>query len=600
MQLYRKYRARRAPWGVWGLLLMLLAGASACSDNIAADGLEPLEGVTVDITVDPNIEGYNPTSHILEMGSAASMVTVPVTSNTRWSVEVTECEGSWCSVSFPDGTPVLKDGEFIIQVAANPRKQSQEDNPVVTDNDRQCKVTIYAVDRNGERVPDTGREITVFQGTQRILISPSVFSSDFPASEQTQEFTVTANLAWRATVSELGFMSMSLPADAPSYVRLENGQVIFTPEDNTEVAVTFNVTLDRNLTTGNRRGVMTVSNPTNVFIPIRVEMSQSGASDAFGVSPTVTQTFTVSGGEFNLNIFSPDNGWRVSLREPDAASWISFGSDAGQSSPQTQVVPVRVARNSTVSAREATVVVAKSDNPSDFREVRVVQMGVDEQLGVTPLGVTSLKALPADGTTLLFRVISLSGDCTISSDSQWLTPGQNTIAGSTDQEINVTVASNPTSEIRSGTLTFTAGSERVTFVVTQLGGAPAGPENIPSFSTPWLGSEWSASSVIFNSVIHFPYGLPEGAKAGVTVWEGEGIEIGATRYDATLTPVGESATTYDLTGTVTGLRGSTTYSAYAYIAAGDSVYRAPRKIIFRTPGVYPGEGDNNPPIIVER
>ena len=167
--------------------------------------------------------------------------------------------------------------------------------------------------------------------------------------------------------------------------------------------------------------------------------------------------------------------------------------------------------------------------------------------------------------------------------------------------MTVSIAENPTFEMRSAELTFTSGSETRRFVITQLGRLPDQPANVPSFSTPWLGGEWTAQSIEFHTVVHFPFGLPEGGvKAGVILWEGDSDEKGATDYACELTPVGESGTTFEIIDRLTGLRGSTTYSAYAYISTSDSTYRAEKRIIFRTPGIYPGEDDNNPPIIVER
>lgn len=574
-------------------LLPALLGLGGCSDNIAPDGLEPLEGVSVEITPSTASEGFDASTHILTVGSAASTTTMTVHSNTRWSAEVTDCEGSWCSLTFPDGTPVVEDGDFIIQTSSNPKGSEGQTQG------RECNVTIFAVDRNGQRVPDTGYTINVKQDRQTIGVTPSAFTSNFPAAGEVQNFTITANLPWRATVSEPDFLALSLPDNAPSSLTLTEGGVVFTPADQTEVASHIIVTVRRNMTMATRRGVLTISSIGDEFTPIRVEMTQSGTTESFSVSPTATQTVEAGGGEVDLTILSPNAPWSIAVMEADA-SWLTLSARSGEASDSPRTVGVAVAPNRSVSAREATLLVQADGKPDTLHELHIVQMGADDQLGVTPLGVESLNALYAGASTINFRVISLAEACRIESDCDWIVPGvRETGVGTT--EVTVSVLQNDTWEMRSGLLTFKAGSVTRSFVLTQVGLPTMQPENNPTFSYPWLGGEWTQSSVDFNTVLNFPYGsMPEGTVGGAILWKGTGDEKDTMEYVGTLTPNASAPGLYELQVDLTDLQGDTYYSAYAFLRTPDRMYYARQKLVFKTPGRYPSEGDNNPPVIVDR
>lgn len=596
MKSYMKHCVRRASLGVQALMMALLALTAACSDNIAEDGLVPKVDQNIELTLDPvnNRDYYNETTGILQIGSEASTTTFKVTSNTRWTAEVTQCDGGWCSLSFPDGTPVVKDGDFVIQTTSNVKGSDQNSTK------RECLVTVYAVNRNGQRVPDTGHTITIMQDMQTIGVSPSAFSSNFSSVGEVQNFTISANLPWRATVSDPDFLTLSLPADSPSTLTQTEGGIVFTPAGTADVDSHIIVTIQRNMTMATRRGLLIISSANNEFVPIRVEMSQTGTTESFSVLPTVTQTLPASGGEVTLTVLSPNAPWSITNMEGASASWLHLPVTSDQASDNPTRVTVTVDPNTSISAREATLFV-QADGKDDTRhEVHIVQMGADQQLSVTTLNVENLDALEPAATAINFHVISTTSPCVVTSSAGWIVVGEKELPVGT-RDVTVSVTANESNLNRTGTITFTAGAQSRTFTIVQKGRQIQIPLDTPSFSDPWIGGGWTQSSVQLYSLISFPEGtMPEYAKAGAVFWKGTGAEEGARTVSGELQAQPNAPGLYQLVADIMGLDSDTEYSAYAFVATPDTTYRATRKIVFKTPGRYPGEGDNNPPIIVER
>ncbi|MDE7159418.1 MAG: hypothetical protein K2O24_01035 [Muribaculaceae bacterium] len=339
------------------VLFIVLAGVS-CSDNLN-ETLMPSNGTRLYITPSTHSAPELATDHLLPIGSTSTPVTIDVESNTRWSVEVKDCSGAWCSVAFPDGREVtVGDGEFTLQIAAN-------QNTTLT---RKCTVVIYAVDINHERVPDTSFEIRVEQDLQNVEV-PDATRAELVAAGGSEVFEIISDQPWTASVNMPDWMTLSCSDEAVE--RDAQGALLYRPAvAGTTRKVSIAVAISRNLTLSRRRGLVTIASPTSSFTPIHIELTQSAAEDAFDVTPSTERTLSSDGGTLTFEVFSPANDWELLM--PVAAPWLTADMTSGGPTQGTAVT-LTVAPSAEYNTREAVVRFRVRDRDNTEIPVRITQ-----------------------------------------------------------------------------------------------------------------------------------------------------------------------------------------------------------------------------------
>ena len=380
------------------LALLLLTGASAvtlssCSDNKEQE-LSPGKGDALSIRVLD--EGKDLPNKLLSIGSGLSRTTLSVVTNTRWSVEITECDGSWCSVLFNNGETInVNNGEFVLETAAN-RSETEQ---------RSCKVTVYAIDIKGNRVPNEAYTFTVQQENQRIMINNPT-PAPWPGIGGNDNFTVTSNLPWRVSLSDPmtadnGYMEiipgsgMTPGADGSWQFDPKTAEVGSAPSE--AVRVSFSVHMAMNPTGSPRHGELVISSPDNSFMPVTVSLEQREITASFTVSPTHLDFIPAAGETLSFVIYSPTEDWSVSLM-PESAKWLSVTPTAGSATGlDTSEITVVVEPNETPRLREVTL--RFQPDKGDVIFVNLQQVYGAEMPDIPTEPVLSMPWISAEGWT---------------------------------------------------------------------------------------------------------------------------------------------------------------------------------------------------------
>lgn len=248
-------------FGVAGIL-------EGCSDNVEP-GLYADSASRIALSVES--PGFN--NGMIEIGSAQSSTLFSVTATTRWTVEVSDCEGSWCEIKYGEGNSDkagrIGNGTFYIEAAPNR-----------SNNNRTCTVTVYAIQSDGTHLKGKSVQIYVDQERQSVLVEydgeviPAAGTT--PASQPT--VTVRANQAWDVSSSHEWVKII------PSEDMTGDGYV---PESgsNVEKTVSFKISVDRNRSTATRNAELTISSPTSAFTPVRISVIQQATSTVAGDTP---------------------------------------------------------------------------------------------------------------------------------------------------------------------------------------------------------------------------------------------------------------------------------------------------------------------------
>ncbi|MDE5876285.1 MAG: hypothetical protein K2H47_02175 [Muribaculaceae bacterium] len=406
------------------LALLLLTGAgvvtlSSCSDNKEQE-LSPGKGDALSIRVLD--EGKDLPNKLLSIGSGLSRTTLSVVTNTRWSVEITECDGSWCSVLFNDGQTInVNNGEFVLETAAN-RSETEQ---------RSCKVTVYAIDIKGNRVPNEAYTFTVQQENQRIMINNPT-PAPWPGIGGNDNFTVTSNLPWRVSLSDPmtadnGYMEiipgsgMTPGADGSWQFDPKTTEAGSAPSE--AVRVSFDVRMSMNSTGSPRHGELVISSPDNSFMPVTVPLEQREITASFTVSPTHLDFIPATGEIFHFTIYSPTQDWSVSLM-PEDTKWLSVTPAAGSSTGlNTSEITVVVEPNETPRLREVTFHF-QSDN-GDEVFVNLQQVYGAEMPDIPTEPVLSMPWISAEGwtqTTATLNAYYFSPVAELTSCGAFITP----------------------------------------------------------------------------------------------------------------------------------------------------------------------------------
>ena len=324
-------------------LLTISAAMTGCSENVES-GLYAADGSNISLSI--SASGFH--NGLLEIGSAQSSTVFSVESSTRWIVEVSDCEGAWCQIVYGDSQADdaghIGDGTFIVEAAPNR-----------SGNDRECNVTVYAVESDGTHIPGRSVEIHLEQDRQSILVdyAGDVISPLGTTPSTEPRITVTANQAWSVSTSH-PWVSV-VPGDGMS------GDS-FTPESGVsdDVAVSFRISVEGNPGTSTRYAEVTVSSPTSAFTPIRLNVTQEGSSETFFITPTNVPVVPNAGDVVEFMVYSPRESWSVSAIS--AGDWVTLDRTSGEASSEPVMVRATVAANPVSVSRQAGVVFTRGGN----------------------------------------------------------------------------------------------------------------------------------------------------------------------------------------------------------------------------------------------
>lgn len=330
--------------------ITLLSGMIAsCSSNVEP-GLYAAGESNIKLSV--TASGFE--NGLLKVGSAQAAAPFTVTATTRWIVDVTDCEGAWCQIIYGD-TPADKaghigDGYFYIETAAN---RTQEI--------RKCLVTVYAIERDGTKVPGKSIEINIEQDGQSIDVDyPSYIISAFGTNPDTEPLVrVTANQAWVYTCSHPWITVI------PGAGLSEDG---FTPAEGSsaEVETSFRIKVAPNPGTSVRFAEIVLSSPTWSFTPIRLNVTQEGSTETFFLTPSNVPVVSYEGDMVEFKVYSPHDAWTI--QPVEQGNWLTLDRTSGDASADPVTVQAMVAPNSSPDAREAKLVLTRE---SDMTEVVV-------------------------------------------------------------------------------------------------------------------------------------------------------------------------------------------------------------------------------------
>ena len=323
-------------------LLTLTAGVTGCSNN-EADGLYAADGSNIGIS----IEALGFHNGLLDIGSAQSETVFTVTSTTRWTVEVTDCDGSWCQISYGEGNSDtaghIGDGSFTVDAAPN-----RSGDP------RECNVTVYAIESDGTHIPGKSVEVHVVQDRQSIQVDHSFNEITYQGTGNSNlpVITVKANQAWEVSTSHTWVKIVPSAA--------MDGNMYTPPTDSGEErTVSFEIRVDANPGTSVRYAEVTVSSPTQAFTPIRVNVTQSASTETFFVTPTEAQV-SWEGEVVELSIYSPRESWTV--QAISAGDWVTLDRTSGDASNDPVSIKATVRKNDTAVPRQASVVFTRANN----------------------------------------------------------------------------------------------------------------------------------------------------------------------------------------------------------------------------------------------
>lgn len=319
------------------MTLLGLVMTTACSNNVE-DGLYADSNSNIALSV--SASGFQ--NGVLTIGSAQSATPFTVTSTTRWTVDITDCEGAWCQVTYGDNSTdqsaPIGNGSFMIDAAPNRSGSARE-----------CNVTVYAVSSDGQHIPGQSILIHLIQDRQSILIDyAGDVISPYGTTQATEPtVTVTANQSW--TVSSSHDWIKIIPGS-------EMDGDSFAPADGSaeEKAVSFRISVGANPGTSTRSGELTISSPSSSFTPIRLNVTQEGSTATFLVTPTNVPIVSYQGSVIEFQVYSPRDSWTV--HAISNGDWISFDRTSGNASTENIIVKATIASNFASESRDGTII----------------------------------------------------------------------------------------------------------------------------------------------------------------------------------------------------------------------------------------------------
>ena len=329
----------------------ILLTAQACSDNINPE----LEPVKTERTLDVTVGGAKVSR--LDLNAAPSETTVEVTSNTRWTVEISNCEGGWCSVDVINGSG---DGSFTIMVLDNMRDV------------RDCDVTVYMTDAEGNKDTKDSWTIKVQQEVSDVRITPSSLEPFAAQNPRAQDFSIVSNVEWTLSVSYEGENATEFVTIIPKEGMTDRGDGSFSGN----AGASFMISLQDNRTTADRKAYLNLVSSVSHYI---VEVTQSRSEYAFDVTPSENRVVAAEGGDIRFGVLSIV-GWDVK----SSADWISFSVPSMAEGSDSRVETVaRIAPNSEGVRRETQIQFQPKDDRYPMLTVTVTQLGYDMAFGIS-------------------------------------------------------------------------------------------------------------------------------------------------------------------------------------------------------------------------
>lgn len=544
----------------------LTLGATACSDN-TNDTLEPLEtqrtlGVTCDNKEIPN--------HTLDLGAAPSNTLIEVKSNTRWTVEITDCLGGWCDV---DIINAKGDGSFTIKVLDNMKAE------------RSCYVTIYKTDAAGNKEVDGSYQLKVEQAVSDVRLSPSSLEPFAASSIPRQIFQIVSNVEWTLDVTKENETDANFISITPISGMASDGNGIYSGDGE----ASFYLDVADNRTARDRKAFLNLHSAVSEFY---VEINQNASEYTFDVTPSENQIAKAEGDEIIFGVQSLSD-WSIST----SVDWITFSQTTGVSSASPIAVVAHIAPNEYGRDRDAVINFTPAAQNYKGQQVLVKQNGFDLAFAVTSDEHVSI--VNRDGGNLGVELNSRFD--WISDSPAFISVAPNSGSASDSyQGIEILVEPNNTNDNRHGTITLTPiptkfaggvildpakmGFYPITIDIAQSGGQE------PAISIPWLVDGYGQTYAIVEFGYYSPF---YNIVAAGLQWRLAGSEEWNTEQATFTNPIDgmasvllehlNPATQYEARGFVTDSNGNTVYGSIS--------------LPFTTAGVRPGSGDNPTPSI---
>lgn len=361
--------------------ILIMFGSVSCSDNLDKD-LEPVKTVrTLEVIVD------GAKTHVLDFKANPDERIVKVTSNTRWTVVVENCDGGWCGVDVINGKG---DGSFTISVLDNLREK------------RDCDVIVYKVNSQGEKDFTDSWLIKITQEVSDVRLTPSKLEAFEPQSARFQEFNIVSNVAWTLDVTYDDKDPVKFVEIVPTsgMTETEGG---YMGDGN----ATFQIKLDDNRTSVERKAYINLRSEVSTYT---VEIVQNASEYTFDVSPSENQVISARGDSINFGILSLV-GWDIET----SIDWISFSkksSDTGSSSRVETMATIEP--NTDGDQRNGVIRFIPKDSRYPELSVTVTQLGFN--FDVTPI---ENQVIAAEGGSISFGVLSIVG-WDVKSNADWV------------------------------------------------------------------------------------------------------------------------------------------------------------------------------------
>lgn len=318
-------------------------GLVSCGDNTDPD----LEPTKTERTLAVTIGGSEIPNHTLDLGAAPSTTTVDVASNTRWTVEISDCLGGWCDVDVINGSG---NGSFSITVLDNMKEE------------RDCYVTVYKTDAQGNKETDGSIQIKVEQAVSNVRLSPSSLPPFAPEGNSRQKFDIVSNVAWTLDVTYDGENATRFVTVIPDAATMtDNGDGTYKGNG----AATFGIDLQNNRTAADRKAFINLRSQVATYT---VEITQQKSTYTFDVSPAENQIMPAEGGNIEFGVLSLSN-WSVA----SSADWIKFSPVSGESSGSRVSTIATVLPNTTGAERTAIIRFIPEDKSYQEQSVTVTQ-----------------------------------------------------------------------------------------------------------------------------------------------------------------------------------------------------------------------------------
>lgn len=332
---------------------------SACSENIV-DGLHADSNSNISLSV--TATGLD-NDRVMMIGSTQTATVFTVTSTTRWTVEITDCEGAWCQVTYGENGEHIGDGTFTVEAATNR-----------SDKERECNITVYAIEADGTPIPGVSSLIHLNQDRQSIQVNYNndVVSAMGTTDDTEPEITIIANQSWN--VSSANSWVTIIPGEGMT----KNG---YSATDDTERTISFRLKVERNPSTLARHNEITVSSPTSAFTPIRLSVTQAASTETFFVTPSNVPIISNKGETIELDVYSPEEAWTV---KPIAVGdWITLSRTSGEASENAASLTITVAPNTNFGERQGNIVFTRGSGKGET-VISITQIGAENTVVSEP------------------------------------------------------------------------------------------------------------------------------------------------------------------------------------------------------------------------